>query len=70
MLIVYFILFIYFLASLCGLRDLSSLTRDGTWALAVKALSPNHWTAREFPMLIVSITKGGRAICPWTDNFD
>ena len=29
--------------------DLSSLTRDGTWALAVKARSPNHWTAREFP---------------------
>ena len=26
-----------------GLQDLSSLTRDRTWALAVKALSPNHW---------------------------
>ena len=24
--------------------------RDQTQALAVKAPSPNHWTAREFPM--------------------
>ena len=29
--------------------DLSSQTRDWTWALAVKALSPNHWTARQVP---------------------
>ena len=32
-----------------GLRDHSSLTRDRTQATAVKALSPNHWKAREFP---------------------
>ena len=32
-----------------GLQDLSSLTRDRTRAPAVKVLSPNHWTAREFP---------------------
>lgn len=31
-----------------GLQDLSSLIKDGTWALAVKALSDNHWTSREF----------------------
>ena len=36
----------FFLAT--WLMDLSCLTRDQTWALAVKALSPNHWTAREF----------------------
>ena len=30
-------------------RDLSSVTRGWTWALAVKAPSPDHWTAREFP---------------------
>ena len=26
-------------------------TREQTRALAVKPLSPNHWTAREFPVL-------------------
>ena len=31
-----------------GLWD-SSLPRDWTWAMAVKALSPNQWTARKFP---------------------
>ena len=39
----------FFLATLCSLQDLSSLTRDRTWAMAVKAPSPNHWTTREFP---------------------
>ena len=34
-----------------ALRDLSSPTKDGTRAPAVKALSPNHWTTREFPPL-------------------
>ena len=33
----------------CGLRDLSSPTRDWTRGPAVKAPSPNHWTTREFP---------------------
>ena len=46
----YFILFFFpflsFLAMLRGLWDLSSPTRDRTRALAVKAQSPNHWTAR------------------------
>ena len=32
-----------------GLWDLSSLTRDQTWGLAVRAPSPNHWITREFP---------------------
>ena len=32
---------------LYGLWDLSSLTRNLTWVLAVKV--PNHWAAREFP---------------------
>ena len=40
---------IIFLGGLCGLQDLNSLTRDWTWAVAVKALSPNHWTTRELP---------------------
>ena len=39
----------YFLASLCGLRNLSSLTRIKPRTLAVRVPSPNHRTAREFP---------------------
>ena len=35
---------------LCSLQDLSSLTRDQTWAPAVKELSSNYWTAKEFPL--------------------
>ena len=41
---------IIFLATPRVLRDLSSPTRDRTQALAVKVASPNHWTAREFPI--------------------
>ena len=37
-----------FLATPRSLWDLSSPTRDRTWALAAKAPSPDHWTAREF----------------------
>ena len=42
--------FFFFLATLCGLWDLSPLTRDWIQATAVKVPSPNHWTAREFPV--------------------
>ena len=31
--------------------DLSSPSRDRTWAPAMKVPSPNHWTARELPSL-------------------
>ena len=41
-----------FLAALHSLWDLSSLTRDRTHTTAVKAWSPNHWTAREFPSTV------------------
>ena len=37
------------LAMLHSLQDLKFQTRDWTWALSVKAPSPNHWTARELP---------------------
>ena len=37
------------LAAPRGLWDLCSPTRDQTQTLAVKAPSPDHWTAREFP---------------------
>ena len=34
------------------LQDLSSPSRDWTWALIVKASSPNHPIAREFPKIL------------------
>lgn len=34
---------------LCSLQDLSP-SRNQTQALEVKALSPNNWTFREFPV--------------------
>ena len=46
------VLIFFLLAAPHGLQDLSSPTRDQSQAPAVKALSPNHWTAREFPVLI------------------
>ena len=38
-----------------GLEDLSSSTRASTWVPAVKAMSPNPWTTREFPPTIQSV---------------
>ena len=35
-----------------GLRDPNALTRDRTGPTAVKVQSPNHWTAREFPVMV------------------
>lgn len=32
------------------MQDLSSLTRNHTWAPDVKALGPDHWTKREFAL--------------------
>ena len=42
-------LFFFFFAALLSLWGLSSLTRDWIWSMAVKAISPNHWTAKELP---------------------
>ena len=39
----------FFFASLWVLQDLSSLTRDWTQAVALKAPSPNHSITRELP---------------------
>lgn len=41
----------FFLATLWGLRDLSSPAGNGTRAPEMKAPSPNHCTTREFPSL-------------------
>ena len=41
----------------CGsqtLWGLSSLTRDWTWAMAMKAQNPNHWATRELPKHVYS----------------
>ena len=48
--------FLVFLAMPHSLRDLNSPTRDWTLALAVKVLSPNHWTSREFPDIVILAT--------------
>ena len=37
-----------------GLGDLSSPTRDQTWALEMKAWSPKRWTTKKFPLLCLS----------------
>ena len=41
--------FVLFLITTHGFQDPGSQTRDWTLALGVNMLSPNHWTAREFP---------------------
>ena len=46
--VLFFFLFFFFSGVLHGLQDLRSPTRE-PWSLAVKAPSPNHWTARKFP---------------------
>ena len=54
-------------ATLCGLQDISSLARDWTWATTVKASSPHHWTAREFPhfhVWSVSASAHSEVSCP------
>lgn len=40
--------FSFLLVAPHGLWDLSVLIRVRIWALVVKVLSPDHWTAREF----------------------
>ena len=52
----YLIIIFVFLATLSGLWDLSFLTRGGTWPLQVKAPNPNHWSTREFPFILISIS--------------
>ena len=41
----------FFLAALYSTQNLNSLTRDWIWAPALKARSPDHWTAKEFPKM-------------------
>ena len=46
-------LFVCFLATLHGMWDLSSLTRDQSYNPALAAQSPNHWTAKEVPAWLI-----------------
>ena len=45
-----YILFLFFLATPCGMWDPSPLTRHQTPALEVQAL--NHWTITEVPFFL------------------
>ena len=47
------IVFFFFLASPQGLQYLSFPTRDQTQAPASEAQNPNHWTIREFPLVLI-----------------
>ena len=46
----------FFFKPQCGLRDLSSLTRDWTRGRNSESVSPNHWTTREFPVFSYKTT--------------
>ena len=50
--ILFRLLFFFFFAMAYSLWDLSFLTRDWTWAMQVKAQSPNHWTTMEVCKLL------------------
>lgn len=46
---IWVIFFFFFFATLCRIRYLSFLTRDGTPSSAADVQSPSHWTARDVP---------------------
>ena len=46
--------YLTFLAMLCGMWDLSSLTRDRTCTPALEVQSLNHWTSRDIPEITFS----------------
>ena len=48
-----------FLATLCGMWDFSSLTRDRTWGPLQWRQSLNHWTAREVSRSVLLGVKQG-----------
>ena len=51
--------FLFFLVAPLDLWALSSLSRDWTQSMMVKAPSPNHWTARELPSVVLKPTQVG-----------
>lgn len=51
------VFFSFFLVAPLDLWALSSLSRDWTQSMMVKAPSPNHWTARELPSVVLKPLK-------------
>jgi len=45
---------LFFLAMLHGFWDLSSLTKDQTWAPCGGSMEPNYWTATNLLILMLS----------------
>ena len=50
------------MVTLRGLQNLSFPIWDWTLPLAVKSQSPNHWTAREFPILHLNLLQNNVSI--------
>ena len=46
--------FLFVLRALCGMQDLSSLTRSQTHSLCNGRQSLNQWTTREVPSLTIN----------------
>ena len=51
----------FFLAMLCSMKDLSSLTRDQTHAPCSESRSLNHYTTREVPPQLLDCDRRGRS---------
>lgn len=73
----WWLFFVFFFATLCGMPDLSSLKGMEPMPTAVEAQSPNHWTARQVPKTALNTRpplqlKDGREVCsqaePTTGN--
>ena len=51
----YLFVYLFILATVLGMRDLSSLTRDGTHVPYTAVQSLNHWTTREVPIKVIEV---------------
>ena len=61
--------FVGFLFPFIFLQDLSSQTKDWTWALAVKVPGPSCWTTREFPLFTFFMMEYKHFLIWWYLNF-
>ena len=52
---IYVLSYLVALGLSCSTQDLSSLTRTGTWPLALETPSPSQWTTREVPLLSLRV---------------
>ena len=60
---------LFFFAKPHSLQDLSSPKKDWTQFKAAKALSLNHWTARELPFLFWLLCPSARMYIPCWEEF-